>query len=136
VPDACITRTSLVVALDPPDRSTAAFLGSVRSGSTVRLFHDEWRQPIAAADLAGELWALVGLPRRERAGIWHLPGPERLSRLELGLRLARAAGIDDARIDDAIESASAADHPTPRPRDLTMAPGRRELLGLPPRAVP
>lgn len=126
VPDAAITRTSLVVSLHPPDPATASLAGALAEGRTVRLFRDEWRQPIRAEDLAAELWALLALPRADRAGIWHLPGPERLSRLELGLRVAVASGLDASTI----ESASAADHPTPRPRDLAMVAGRRTALGV------
>ena len=136
VPDVCITRTSLVVAVAPPDRSTAAFLGRVTDGTVVRLFHDEWRQPILAGDLAAELWALLALDRTARSGVWHLPGPERLSRLELGLRLAQAAGVDGATVAAAVEPASAATHPPPRPRDLTLVGERRSSLGHPPRPVP
>jgi dTDP-4-dehydrorhamnose reductase len=131
VPDACITRTSLVISVDPPDGATAALLGGLRDGPPPRLFRDEWRQPIRVEDLVAELWALLARPRAGRAGIWHLPGPERLSRLELGRRMARFCGLDP----DAIVEASRADHPTPRPADLTMVGDRRTALGRPPGPV-
>jgi dTDP-4-dehydrorhamnose reductase len=136
VPDVCITRTSIVVAVDPPDPATAAFMDRVRGGTVVRLFHDEWRQPIRARDLAAELWALLALDRAAQSGVWHLPGPERLSRLDLGLRLARAAGLHDGAVGAAVESVSAAGHPTPRPRDPALVGERRRSLGHPPRPVP
>ena len=126
VPDACITRTSLVVSTDPPDRATAGLAQAVRQGRTVTLFRDELRQPIRADDLAAELWALLALPRTERAGVWHLPGPEHLSRLELGLRLVDALGLDRAPV----RPGSVADHPTPRPRDTRLLAGRRRALGV------
>jgi dTDP-4-dehydrorhamnose reductase len=132
VPDVCITRTSLVVAVDPPDPATDRLSRELRSGEPVQLFHDELRQPIRADDLAAELWALVGLDRERRAGVWHLPGPEVLSRMELGLRIAEALNLPIS----SVRAASAADHPTPRPRDLTMVPGRRGALGVALRRVP
>jgi dTDP-4-dehydrorhamnose reductase len=131
VPDVCITRTSIVVGLDPPDPGTAALLDALRGGHDVTLFADEFRQPLRVDDLAAELWAIVALPRPDRAGAWHLPGPEHLSRLELGRRLAAAAGLHP----DRIGSASAAAHPTPRPRDPRLVAERRRSLGVPIRPV-
>lgn len=116
VPDVCITRTSLVVDLALPDRSTAALLDTVRGGGAPSLFVDEVRCPIRAVDLAATLWALVGLDRSQRAGVWHLPGPEALSRWELGTRLLAAAGLPSS----SVVAASSRDHPEPRPADLTL----------------
>jgi dTDP-4-dehydrorhamnose reductase len=116
VADACITRTSLVVDLALPDRSTAALLDTVRGGGAPSLFVDEVRCPIRAVDLAATLWALVALDRRDRAGVWHLPGPEAMSRWELGTRLLAAAGLGSA----SVVAASSRDHPEPRPADLTL----------------
>jgi len=131
VPDVCITRTSLVVGIDPPDPASARLLESVRAGEGATLFHDELRQPILAADLAAELWALVALERSGRAGIWHLPGAEVLSRLELGERVCERVGLPST----GLRPGSQADHPGRRPRDLTMLAGRRELLGHPPQRI-
>lgn len=131
VPDAAITRTSLVVALDPPDRGTAGMVETWRSGRPVRLFHDEVRQPIRVEDLVAELWAILALPRAERAGIWHLPGPEKLSRLVLGERMAAALGLGGVPI----LATSAAQHPSPRPADPELVADRRHGLGVHLRAV-
>lgn len=130
VPDACITRTSLVVDLDLPDRATAGLLGAVRTGSGPTLFVDEVRCPIRAVDLARILWALVLTERDERSGIWHLPGPEALSRMQLGRRLLVAAGLDP----DAARAGSVADHPDPRPADLTLR-SERPTPGSAPRPI-
>jgi dTDP-4-dehydrorhamnose reductase len=127
VPDVCITRTSLVVSLDPPDKGTRWLLDAVGSGGTPTLFHDEIRSAITVADVATAIWWLVTLGRSERAGVWHLPGPEALSRLELGRRLLVAAGYDP----ELARSASGRDHPTPRASDLTLATERRRTWGEP-----
>jgi dTDP-4-dehydrorhamnose reductase len=116
VPDVCITRTSLVVDLERPDRSTAALFDTVRRGDAATLFVDEVRCPIRAHDLAVTLWALIALDRAQRAGVWHLPGPEALTRWELGTRSLVAAGLDAV----SVRAASARDHPDPRPADLTL----------------
>ena len=132
VPDACTTRTSLVVRLEPPDPGSAGLVEALDEGREVHLFRDEYRQPILAEDLAAELWALAALDRSERSGVWHLPGAERLSRWEVGRRVARFLGRDP----DRIHPASQADHPAPRPADLTMVGERRRALGHPPRPLP
>ena len=124
--DVCITRTSLVVSIDPPDRATAGLVEALRARRPITLFHDEMRQPIRAEDLAAELWALVALDRADRAGVWHLPGPEHLSRSDIGLRLARRLGLDPSPL----TVGSAADHPSPRPRDPALVSRRRQALGV------
>ena len=131
VPDVCITRTSLVVSLDPLDGATRGLVESVDAGRRTTLFRDEHRTPIRAVDLAATLWGLVGLDPVARRGVWHLPGPERLSRLELGLRLLQATGRGGAEV---VEG-SISDHPTPRAADTTLR-SRRHPPGPPPRPVP
>ncbi|HMR94873.1 MAG TPA: sugar nucleotide-binding protein [Microthrixaceae bacterium] len=129
--DVCITRTSLVVSIDPPDRATAGLVEALRARRPITLFHDEMRQPIRAEDLAAELWALVALDRADRTGVWHLPGPEHLSRSDIGLRLARRLGLDPSPV----AVGSAADHPSPRPRDPALVSRRRQVLGVQLQAV-
>jgi dTDP-4-dehydrorhamnose reductase len=120
VSDACITRTSLVVSMDPPDRGTRWLFEAVRRGERPMLFRDEIRCPVRAVDLAASIWALLGRGRTDRAGVWHLPGPEPISRLELGMRLLRAGGVDPGLA----REGSLRDHPSPRPRDLTLVSSR------------
>lgn len=133
VPDAAIVRPSLIVRLDPPDRATAGVLDAVADGPAggYRFFVDEMRTPIRVEDLAVELWALVALPRADRGGIWHVPGAEVMSRLELAQRIARHHRVDPTRL----TSASVADHPSPRARDLTTTSARRHRLQHPPQPI-
>lgn len=133
VPDAAIVRPSLIVRLDPPDRATAAVLDAAAAGerSSYRFFVDEIRTPILVEDLAAELWALVELPRSDRAGIWHVPGAEPISRHELAQRIARHHGADPS----VLATASVVDHPTPRARDLTTTSVRRQRLGHSPSPI-
>lgn len=131
VGDVCITRSSLVVRLEPPDPGTARLKQALSSGETVTLYEDEVRQPVMVDDLAAALWAIVSLPRAGRAGVWHLPGPERLTRLELGRRIAAVLDLPTS----SIRTASAKEHPSPRPLDLTMLGDRWSRLGLHPRPI-
>ena len=131
MPEAAVIRTSLIVRAEPPDRNSAWVLDALRRGDPVRLFTDELRCPIAVEDLAAQLWEVARLPAERRGGVWHLAGPEAVSRYALGVLLATRAGLD-ARAIVPIPSASA---PAPRPRDLRLLTPRadRELR---PRARP
>jgi dTDP-4-dehydrorhamnose reductase len=133
VPDAAVVRTSLVLRADPLDVTTAWIVDALRAGEPLHLFTDEIRCPIRADDLARMLWDLVALPSAERAGPWHLVGPEALSRHALGLLLADAHGLDPS----GITAASSRDVPSaePRPRDLTLTAERASALPTRPRSV-
>ena len=122
VPDGCITRTSLLVSLDPLDAATAWLVDAVGAGERPALFSDEWRSPLRAADLAESLWALVAMSRTDRAGVWHLPGPEVLSRWQIAARVAEALGL--GALHEVARPGSIADHPTPRCADLTLRSDR------------
>ena len=131
VPDAAIVRTSLVCAADPLDPRSAWVVDTLRAEEPITLFTDEIRNPVRADDLALMLWDLVALPRADRAGPWHLVGPDALSRFELGVLLAEAHGLDPA----GITSASSRDQPEPRPRDLTLTAERSAGLATQSRPV-
>jgi dTDP-4-dehydrorhamnose reductase len=57
-----------------------------QAGQTLRLFTDEFRNPIPAAVTAQAIWELAG---REARGLYHLAGSERLSRCQIGELLAK-----------------------------------------------
>jgi dTDP-4-dehydrorhamnose reductase len=124
MPEAAVVRTSLVVRADPPDRNSAWVLETLRRGEPVRLFTDELRCPIAVEDLAAQLWEIARLPAGERGGVWHLAGPEAVSRYALGVLLAVHAGLDPR----AIQPAPSAVSPAPRPRDLRLLTARADAV--------
>ncbi len=62
------------------------------AGRTPTLFTDEWRTPLEVGNAA---LALVELLDGERAGILHVAGPERVSRLELARAVLAAHGRRD-----------------------------------------
>jgi dTDP-4-dehydrorhamnose reductase len=125
MPEAAVIRTSLIVRAEPPDRNSAWVLDALRRGEPVRLFTDELRCPMAVEDLAAQLWEVALLPPERRAGVWHLAGPEAVSRYALGVLIALRHGLDPS----AITPAASASSPAPRPRDLRLLTTRadREL---------
>jgi dTDP-4-dehydrorhamnose reductase len=115
-PLAAIVRTSLIYGFDPPDPRTVWVLESLRKGMPITLFGDELRCPVWVEQLAD---ALLELAAGEQSDIWHLAGPQPLSRYEFGVRLARAFGLDPSGITIGLSR----DSGLVRPRNLTLDTG-------------
>jgi dTDP-4-dehydrorhamnose reductase len=96
---------------------------ALRQGRPVTLFHDEWRTPL---DLATAARALLELACAEISGVLHIGGPQRLSRLEMGQRLALFLGVQEANI----VAVRRNDVPgaEPRPRDTSLDSSRWRAL--------
>jgi dTDP-4-dehydrorhamnose reductase len=91
----------------------------LHGGPSLKLFEDEWRTPLS---LPAAATALVELSAGPDTGILHVGGPERLSRLEMGERLARHLGVGLAGIRASRREEVPA--PEPRPRDTSLDSGR------------
>jgi dTDP-4-dehydrorhamnose reductase len=122
LPGAAVVRMSLVIELDPPDPRTAWILDGLRGRTPPTLFVDEIRCPIAAGDLADQLWEIAGLGTDRAGGVWHLAGAEALSRFAIGGLVAVAAGLDPR----GLKGAFSRDQPDPRPRDLRLLTTRAD----------
>jgi dTDP-4-dehydrorhamnose reductase len=132
-PSAAVVRVPLVVGRGHGPRGTASesVAWALAAGRSVRLFADEFRAPVDAESVAA---AIALLLERGRAGRFHLGGPERLSRLELGHRVARVLGLPP----ETIEAGYQASYPglEPRPADTSLASTRaRRELGWTPRPL-
>ncbi len=137
--DTVILRTALVYG--KKIGSAESFLGWVERGleaGDLPLFDDEYRTPVAVADLCQAVRKLLEYPPGtvrsaaeggDRTPILHLSGPERLSRVALGRIIARAAGLSE----DAIRPCSrlSVPSPVPRPGDISLNGGKLfHILGL------
>jgi dTDP-4-dehydrorhamnose reductase len=131
-PAAAVVRTSLITSFHPPDPRTAWVATGLGGGTPLRLFTDEIRCPISLGDLAAQLWEIASLPGAEAAGVWHLAGPEALSRFALGLLVADALELDGRRIVPALSGTATGES---RPRDLRLLTGRADAA-LATRAAP
>jgi dTDP-4-dehydrorhamnose reductase len=80
-------RCSLVAGASP--KGNHSFNEDLRaawmSGKTTKLFVDEYRTPIAAPIAARAIWEIV---TRKHAGLFHLAGAEKFSRVQLGEMVA------------------------------------------------
>lgn len=88
---------------------------ALRQRRPLPLFTDEWRTPLSLPVAASVLRTLV---LSDVTGLLHLGGPERLSRRQLGCKVAQALGVDESLVvaDQAAHHAFA----EPRPRDVSL----------------
>jgi dTDP-4-dehydrorhamnose reductase len=100
-----------------------------RAGRTVTLFTDEVRSAVRLVDLTDVVVELATMPAAARRGIWHVAGPERLSRAQIGAVIADAFDLDPSLIAHAPSSTVAG----PRPKDVSLVAERvrRELSWAP-----
>jgi dTDP-4-dehydrorhamnose reductase len=82
------------------------------------LFDDEWRTPL---DLHTAAQAVLAIAASDFEGVLHVGGPERMSRMEMGQRLARVLGLD---VMIAPVLRNSAGQPELRPRDLSFDSSR------------
>jgi dTDP-4-dehydrorhamnose reductase len=132
-PSAVVLRVALVSGQGHGSRGTAteSIAWALREGRSLRLFTDQFRTPVDVDSVAD---AVERALLRAGGGVFHVGGPERLSRHALGLRVASVLGLDPGRV----EAVRQADAPIglPRPADVSLDSARaaREL-GFNPRPL-
>lgn len=125
-PGAVILRPSLMVGESGIILAPVYECGSLMRGQRVELYVDEWRSPVHVDDVARACWELVS---GDGSGIYHLGGPEKLTRLELGRILCAMFRFDAKLI---VETKRAED----RPKDTSLDSRRiTEFLGWAPRRL-
>ena len=96
-------------------------LSDIRQQGKVQLFSDQFRSPIHVRSVVSVIMRLIA---ENVFGIFHLGGPQRLSRAELGRALCRATGISEEVIEE--NSYLSHQHAALFPRDNSFGIGRRE----------
>lgn len=102
---------------------------ALRQCQRITLFYDEWRTPLSLQVAARALLSIVGgtgFSTNGPLGLLHIGGPERLSRLEMGQRLAVFLGCDPSMIVPASRTSVAGAEP--RPADLSLDSSRWRTL--------
>jgi dTDP-4-dehydrorhamnose reductase len=124
LPEALIVRTSLIYGGDEPSRHEQVALDAAAGRTAMNFFRDELRNPVQVGDLAA---ALLELAESDAAGILHVAGTDAIDRYAFARLAAAARGGDP----DALESALAAEHPSPRPLDCRLDSSRaRARVGV------
>jgi dTDP-4-dehydrorhamnose reductase len=90
-------------------------VSALRTAKPLKLFVDEWRTPL---DLGTAAKGLIELAFSENTGVFHMGGPLRMSRYEMGCITAAFLGVEAS----ASVAANQADVPAPepRPRDVSL----------------
>ena len=116
-PGALIVRTSLIYGGDEPSRHEQIALDAAAGRATMKFFSDELRSPVQVGDLAQ---VLLELAESDVAGILHVAGADAVDRYEFACLAVAARGGNP----DALESALAAEHSSPRPLDCRLDSSR------------
>ncbi len=116
-PDAVILRIGLVCGRGHGPRRTASegLAFRLHRGEPVTLYEDEWRTPVGSDSVAEAVSAV--LKRRNVKGIFHIAGAERLTRVQLGERVAAVLGLDASLIRRAPQRSHQG---APRPADVSL----------------
>lgn len=91
-----LVRTSMVYSHDPGGRNFAQFVRDrLTAGQEVSAFTDQSGSPTYAPALAA---AAIEILDRQLDGVWHVAGPEVMTRFEFASRLARAFRLPTATL--------------------------------------
>jgi dTDP-4-dehydrorhamnose reductase len=127
-PDAAICRSALMFG--PPGPVSGSFIQpmikAMEEGKELRLFTDEFRNPVSAWTAARGLF----LALEKIKGIIHLGGIDRISRYDFGGLLAEVAGYEDAKLIPCLQKDMRM--AAPRPSDITLDSSKAYALGLRP----
>ncbi|ADJ14915.1 SDR family oxidoreductase [Halalkalicoccus jeotgali] len=125
-PENTIVRFCVVVNLGPADSPDFGswVRGRLESGERVRLIDDQEITPTVLSDAIDALGYLV---EHETAGVFHVASPDRLTRYELGVEIARRHGLDP----DLLEAIPIAemDWQAPRPDHLCLGAEKLSQYG-------
>ncbi|UCE92276.1 MAG: dTDP-4-dehydrorhamnose reductase [Methanobacteriota archaeon] len=94
MPDAAVVRTAVLYGWNPiegKDNFVTWVLKKLRSNEKVTLFDDQHISPTFADDLAD---ALVGILQQGASGLFHVCGPDCINRVDSGMMIADAFGLD------------------------------------------
>jgi dTDP-4-dehydrorhamnose reductase len=116
-PDSVVVRVSLLFG--PSLTGRPSFfdqqVAALRNREPCELFQDEWRTPLGLHAAAA---AIMRIARSGFRGLVHVGGPERMSRLEMGHRLAAFLHCDPSILVSTNRPVSGSIEP--RPRDVSL----------------
>lgn len=117
-----VLRFPLMYGLPEVARKPTFFetlLSTLRAEKPMRLFTDEVRTPLWLDDAAR---ACMRAAESDATGVLHVGGPERLSRFDMGERIASALGVPHALLEAATRAEASSDEP--RARDVSLDSSR------------
>ena len=123
---AVVVRVPLVVGRGNGPRRTASetILEGLRAGRPLRLFTDQYRTPVDPESLVDLIERLLV---STLTGLVHAGGPERVSRHELGVRVARVFGLPEGGLVPVRQEEVQLGASRPADTSLDISRARREL---------
>lgn len=125
-PHALICRLPLLFGNAWPHVRTffQVMMEKLQQGEALTLFGDEIRTPLDTQAAAEGIMQLLG----RESGVFHLGGPQAISRYDFGVLLAEAMHVERPAIRPA--SLKDMDFAEPRPRDLTLQSEKARRVGF------
>lgn len=120
-PKGTICRLPLMFGADGPNTLTA-LLDRLAKRETIQAFTDEYRSPAYGADVARGIWKALAYPSQ----VFHLGGPERLSRYAFALMACLTFGHDPYLVQPSLQ----ADVPLPAPRPKDVSLCSKKAIGI------
>jgi dTDP-4-dehydrorhamnose reductase len=114
-----VTRSSKVVSGDTSANSILGqWVNDIRNGNPMRSATDQIFSPAFVGDVAG---AMIRLAEAGLRGIYHVAGPEPISRYDLNRLLVESIRVVDARVEASVEACSLRDIPSLERRPLNTS---------------
>lgn len=118
--NATIIRTTLLSGNTPNGKKSLheRLFADWSNGKKTALFDDEIRQPVSASNLADVLVELCERPNL--SGVYHWAGTEKLSRWEIGVRIARHFGLPENELVEKTNYENVPGAAESRPKNLSF----------------
>ncbi|MFK7773315.1 MAG: NAD(P)-dependent oxidoreductase [Saprospiraceae bacterium] len=130
-PKAIIARMPLMYGLPKNGLGFMnAWLRNLQAGKNVYCFTDEYRTATFGGDAAQGVFALL---KSKTNGIFHLGGPERMSRFEFATQMAEHFGLDKSLIIPSLQKD--VNMPAKRPADVSLDSNKTFTFGFLPKKM-
>ena len=130
-PKAIIARMPLMYGLPKNGLGFMnAWLRNLQAGKNVYCFTDEYRTATFGGDAAQGIFALL---KNKASGVFHLGGPERMSRYEFAMQMAEHFGLDKKLIIPSLQKD--VNMPAKRPADVSLDSNNTFTFGFSPKKL-
>ncbi len=128
-PEAIIARLPLMYGVSEKAANFMSnWLSNLRLRKTIGAFTDEYRTAAFAGDVIAGLFLLL---QQKTSGIWHLGGPERMSRYDFAVKLAAFHDLPINLVQSVLQKDI--QMTAQRPPDVSLDSGKAIALGYQPR---
>ena len=120
-----IARVSVLYGNYPNKKFVRFVIDKLGKGHEVTVVKDHYGSPTLVDDIA---YAIHELLKKEKSGVYHVAGSEKLSRFQMALKIAEHFGFDDSLIKET--SANSFKQPAQRPKDSSLSIEKLKMEGI------